>query len=64
VNLAPVVLKFRKYLFQGFGEGGLQVRVIIQVNVKMVTDSVLNFSRFGLATASLVYLLLEVLVQN
>ena len=64
VDIFPVVLKVSQYLRKRLREGCLQVRVVIQLNVEVVTNRVLHLRCFCLCAATLSNILLEVLVEN
>jgi hypothetical protein len=63
-NLRPVVLELLKDVLQCLRKGGLEVGIIIELNVEVVADSVLDLGGFGLRPGSPFYLLLKVLVED
>jgi hypothetical protein len=64
INLVPVVLKFFKNLFQCLGKRGLQIGIIIKLDIQVMPDGVFNLGGLSLRPIPAVDLLLEILVKD
>ena len=64
VDLFPVVSEFFKYGRQCLGKRGLQVGIIVQFNIEVVTNSVLHLGRLRLGAVPCANLFLKIRIEN
>lgn len=64
INLIPVISEVFKNSCQRLGKRGLQVRVIYELNIKVVAYCVLNFCSLGLCSLACTNLFLKIIVKD